>query len=288
MNDLVMSELTCRRQTTLFESSVFKVQSLFFIATIGLHIGNEKMNHYVKFMEFLWNSSMILHLYNYYLNKKESLIKDFYLRLNVAMEGPKMEFWDGSLSANRVLVHDKKIDREEKVKQTMGIRTKLVVRNIQPHWENLCRSLFLEYLTSHLQLFSTYNVEHARMQKELLLALHYQKCMEGYYSFSKLLFDDSKFNLIEAPEEIYGLVVSDGRLLNRSGHLVKEHYYQVRVIQSFSPAFPLVQAGDVLLSINGRSVVTLEGAREELRGHPKTLRLLLLRQQRVVSVTVRV
>ncbi|KAH9579850.1 hypothetical protein LSM04_002981 [Trypanosoma melophagium] len=288
MNDLFMSESTCRRQITLVEASVFKVHSLLFLSTIGPHMGNEKMSHYMKFMEFLWNSSLIFHLYSYYFNKKEALVKDIFSRLDVKMEGPRTDFLHECSSANEVLVHDKRIERQERVKRTDGTRTKLVMRNVQTSRENMYTSLFLEYLSSHIQLFSTYSIEHARMQKEFFLALHYQKCKEWSYYLSTLLFDGSKLNVIEPPEEVYGLVVSDGRVLNRSGHLVKEHYYQVRVIQSFSPAFPLVQPGDVILSINGRSVVTIEGARTELRGHPKTLQLLLLRLQRVILATVRV
>ncbi|KEG15475.1 hypothetical protein DQ04_00061130 [Trypanosoma grayi] len=271
MNELISSEESCRRQIGLVEDSTFWAQSLLLLRTIGYLMGEENMMHYISLMRLLTNSSNILQSYRLFLKRKEVLLATFSAALDDAAE-----------------IHEAGCDLRRASSQTSttsldGAKTKIFLSRCDSF-----TSFFQNYYSVRLKLFGLYGVEHSRIQKELMLVIHSLHCTDLARMLLSPSACDHSPRILAPPEEFYGLVVSDGRLLNRGGHTLKEHYYQVRVIQSLAPAFPLVRSGDVILSINKRSVATLEGARAELKGHPKTLELLVLRQKKAISVTVTV
>ncbi|EKG05532.1 hypothetical protein TCSYLVIO_003379 [Trypanosoma cruzi] len=266
MDDLIRSEADCRRHIVAAESSTVRAHLLFFSRFMGVLMGEMKGNHYITLFHFLWGCFSLLRFYLFFLERKKSMVAEFADAMRndrgtEAVRGDVVGSPCGCLMA------------QSEERAIAGLR-----------WKDPCHILFQECVPIRIQLLANFALKVARIQKGLIFALQSERC-RGYEDlFTSAFADIAPRRRSGAPEEKYGLVLSDVRLLHRGRHKMRERCYQVRVIQSLAPAFPQVHTGDVILSINGRSVATIEGARLELWEHPKKVQLLLLREARVFSV----
>ncbi|EKF37701.1 hypothetical protein MOQ_002099 [Trypanosoma cruzi marinkellei] len=267
MDDLILSEADCRRHIVAAECSTVRAHLFLFSRFMGVLAGEMKGNHYVTLFHLLSGCFSLLRLYLLFIERKKAMLAEF-------ADAMRNDRDTDAVKGNVVGSPCGCLMAQSEERAIAG-----------PRWRDPCHIIFQECAPIRIQLLANFALTVARMQKGLIFALQSERCRDYEDLFTSAFADTATRSRSGAPEEKYGLFLSDVRLVHRGRHKVRERCYQVRVIHSLAPAFPLVRTGDVILSINGRSVATIEGARLELWEQPKTVQLLLLREARVVSVT---
>ncbi|RNF06644.1 hypothetical protein TraAM80_03840 [Trypanosoma rangeli] len=199
MDDLIRSETECRNHIVVVENSTAQAQLFYFLRLTGDLIGEVKRSHYINILHAVLKSLPTLCLYARFLERKEAMLAESAGALRSKRDIESLTNSIADLLPTQWVAHS-----GEKA-------------NLPPNLRKACDTFHQEHALFRVQLLATLGLKLARVQKELVFAVHAERIRNCAHLFALFPPRTPIQERGGTPEQNYGLVVSDGCLVPHGG-----------------------------------------------------------------------